>query len=222
MAGAVGLTLLGGRVYARHLKRLSNAETMDPAFITKQRKIRGIVTSVGDSDDFHIYHIARPYWLRSSLARLPSKTRKDLKGETIHIRLAGMDAPELPHFGMPGQPHGPAAKDWLTSKILGKTVRCTIHKRDQYQRIVASVYYRPSIYWPLLTNLSLEMVRSGWGCVYTQAGAEYGKEGIDRYLKAQQEAQKKRRGMWADGLDVETPAEYKERMKKGKAAPRPK
>jgi len=141
----------------------------------------------------------------------------ELKGETIHIRLAGMDAPELPHFGMPGQIHGEPAKNWLTSKIHKKVVYCKIHKRDQYQRLVASVYYRPSVLYPFLTNLSLDMVKNGWARTYVQGGAVYGTEGKDKYLKVEEKAQTKGVGMWVDGLDLETPAEHKKKYKNVKS-----
>jgi endonuclease YncB( thermonuclease family) len=38
-------------------------------------------------------------------------------------------------------------------------------------------------------NLSLEMVRAGWGVVYEKHGAVYGQWGKDAYLAAQSEAQ---------------------------------
>ena len=37
-------------------------------------------------------------------------------------------------------------------------------------------------------NLSLEMLKSGWGTTYQQAGAEYGKWGLEEYLRVEAEA----------------------------------
>lgn len=33
------------------------------------------------------------------------------------------------------------------------------------------------------------MLRAGWASVYEQAGAEYGKSGLDEFLRVQSEAQ---------------------------------
>jgi endonuclease YncB( thermonuclease family) len=59
-----------------------------------------------------------------------------LKDQTIHIRIAGVDAPEAAHFGRPAQPFAPEALAWLKNSIEGKTVYCQLIRRDQYSRIV--------------------------------------------------------------------------------------
>jgi len=101
-------------------------------------------------------------------------------------------------------------------------VYCQIHERDRHQRLVASVYYRPSVLHrsESLANLSLDMLKDGWATTYVQEGAVYGEEGKDRYLEVERKAQAKRVGMWIDGLNLETPAEYKKKYKnvKSKAA----
>jgi len=203
-------TLYGAAVYKRHFKRLSNAEWITPNLLTQQRWVRGIVTSVGDSDNFHVYHIPRPSWIRSLFV---PQTAKALRGNTIHIRMAGIDAPELSHFGKPAQEYGPKAQEWLKSTIYNKIVWCQMHKRDQYQRIVASVYYRPRLLSIRRTNLSLEMLRAGWAITYDQSGGVYGREGKEKYMEVEAKAQTKRQGMWRHGTDLESPAEYKKRHK---------
>jgi len=55
------------------------------------------------------------------------------------------------------------------------------------------------------------MISNGWGVTYTQGGAEYGKAGIDKYLKAEAKAKAARRGQWVDGVG-ESPSEYKKRI----------
>ena len=84
----------------------------------------------------------------------------DLKNETLSIRIAGVDAPEvfcvskcyLPllsysipniffifkasHFGKPAQPYAAESLTWLREKILGKVVYCQLLRKDQYSRIV--------------------------------------------------------------------------------------
>jgi endonuclease YncB( thermonuclease family) len=61
-----------------------------------------------------------------------------LKDQTIHIRIAGVDAPEAAHFGRPAQPYAPEALAWLKNAIEGKTLYCRLIHRDQYSRIVSS------------------------------------------------------------------------------------
>jgi len=56
------------------------------------------------------------------------------------------------------------------------------------------------------------MVRSGWATTYLQSGAEYGRVGKEGFLKAETDAKAARRGMWAKGPSLETPAEYKRRF----------
>ena len=80
----------------------------------------------------------------------------DLKDQTLHIRLAGVDAPEvrvlLPknpcrwtyipqaaHFGKPAQPYAAESLAWLRETLIGKKVYCQLIRRDQYSRIVSSV-----------------------------------------------------------------------------------
>lgn len=140
----------------------------------------------------------------------------------IHIRLAGVDAPELPHFGRPGQPFGEEAKKWLTEYVNGRNVRVTIYKTDQYSRIVGTAYVRRRLFW---RDVGHEMLKSGYATVYeARTGAEFGgKE--DVYRKTVGEAQRKGIGMWARSsrvkkalgmnqkVTVETPGQFKQRMK---------
>ena len=62
------------------------------------------------------------------------------------------------------------------------------------------------------------MLRSGWVTTYEQSGAEYGAHTKEVFLKAQEKAQKARRGIWAEGLGIESPAEYKKKHAAAEAA----
>lgn len=65
-------------------------------------------------------------------------TCSELKDETLHIRIAGIDAPEAAHFGRPAQPHSAESLEWLRQTLLGKRVRCQLLRKDQYSRIVGN------------------------------------------------------------------------------------
>lgn len=129
------------------------------------------------------------YLLTSSLFQIP-------------VRLAGIDAPECAHFGKPAQPFSSEALAWLESYILGRRVRAHIYRRDQYERVVATVYVRKPLFFGLLRrrrDVGLEMLREGLATTYEgKIGAEFGGEKMERrYRDAEEEARRRGRGMWS-------------------------
>ncbi|KAF0852284.1 mitochondrial endonuclease LCL3 (SNase domain-containing protein) [Andalucia godoyi] len=152
------------------------------------RVLSGRVFKVVDSDNFRV-----------SLSRFSA--------ETLHVRVCGVDAPEAPHFGNPGQPFAEEAKQFLTALVDGKHVRVRVLSRDQYGRIVGDVFVGRR-------NVSLEMARNGWAVVYEGKGALYGdcgKEVFDRYVAI---AKSKKLGMWVQ-KNFESPREYKKKIREG-------
>jgi endonuclease YncB( thermonuclease family) len=148
-----------------------------------------------------------------------------LTSRQISIRLAGVDAPEGAHFGRPAQPFSAEALEFLQNYILGKRVRAYIYKRDQYERIVATVFVRKPPFF-LRKDVGKELLNRGLATVYeSKTGAEFGGPAMEQSYKiAEAVAKKKKKGMWAvekagffgfgktDAL--ETPRAYKERIKK--------
>jgi len=201
-------------VYARFFRRLKNGDWLTPDYFAKRRWIKGVVTSVGDSDNFRLYHTPSFGWRWPiKFRRIPSAA-KDLSNQTLHIRIGGVDAPEAAHFGRPSQPYSEESLAWLKGKILGKTLYCQPLRRDQYSRTVANVVLPPRLLpvsWMSGRSLALEMLKAGWAITYEQSGAEYGKWGKDEFLKVEAEAKSARRGMWKNGSTGETPTEYKRR-----------
>lgn len=201
-------------VYSRKLRRYPTIDHL-PAAIYNQKSERGLlgyVTSVGDGDNFRFYHTPGGYltgwhWLR----KIPSD-RKALKDQTIHVRMAGVDAPELAHFGKPAQPYGQEALDWLRGYILGHRLRVIIHSRDRFDRVVGNPKIRR---WPFIwqrKDVGLEQIKAGLATVFTQGGAEYG--GMKEVMEAAEaQAKKSKKGMWSRGKALETPAEYKRRTR---------
>ncbi|OSD03841.1 SNase-domain-containing protein [Trametes coccinea BRFM310] len=222
--------LAANYVYVRHVKRIPNAEWVTPEMLTKRRWVKGYVTSVGDADNFRLYHTPGIGWRWPFKFRRIPVGRSDLKDQTIHIRIAGVDAPETGHFGRPAQPFSGESLTWLKSQVEGKFVYCQLVRRDQFGRIVSAVHLKPRLFPGWLAtgkDLSLEMLRAGWASVYEQAGAEYGRSGLEEFLRVQKEAQRAKRGMWKYGTQGETPAEYKKRYRDAAAtgdavAPEPK
>ncbi|KAI9487233.1 MAG: hypothetical protein EXX96DRAFT_552317 [Benjaminiella poitrasii] len=150
-------------------KRFKTAAHIPPEVFERATKIRGKVMSVGDSDNFRLYHTPGFGW--GWLRSIP-KTRKELQNQTISIRIAGVDAPEGAHFGMPAQPYSSEAKTYLTKLVLNKRVQVQLLSRDQYNRVVAMAYVRrPPFY--LKKNVSAEMLKAGLASIYVAKGAQY-------------------------------------------------
>ncbi|PCH42881.1 nuclease [Wolfiporia cocos MD-104 SS10] len=201
-------------IYSRYVRRIPNAEWVTPEMLAKRRWIKGCVTSVGDADNFRLYHTPGVGWRWPLKWRFVPSRARDLKDQTIHIRLAGVDAPEAAHFGRPAQAFSEESLAWLKNEVEDKTVYCQLLRRDQYGRIVAFAHLKPRILPGILFSgkcVSLEMLRAGWVETYEQSGAEYGRWGKGEFLRLQAEAQAARRGMWKYGITGESPAEYKRR-----------
>jgi hypothetical protein len=113
--------------------RYKTASHIPPEIFERSTKIRGKVVAVGDSDNFRLYHTPGLGW--GWIRNIP-KTRKELQNQTISIRIAGVDAPEGAHFGMPAQPYSSEAKQFLTKLVLNKRVQVQLLSRDQYSRVV--------------------------------------------------------------------------------------
>ena len=197
--------------YRSYLRRIPQAALIEETFWRK-RSLFGTVTRVGDGDNFHLFHtpggrLAGWEWL--PWRKVPEKG-KSLKLRTIHVRLAGVDAPELAHFGRPSQPYGQEAVDWLSKYILRRRVRAYIYKRDQYDRAVATVYVRKGL---LRRDVGLQMLKCGLATVYeAKSGAEFGVL-ENKYRKAEKWAKFRRKGMWTGKKgDFESPRDYKIRM----------
>ena len=109
--------------------------------------------SVGDSDNFRARHVPNPFrdWLLGAIFnRKPEKSEQydiclrakiiTVSGfieDTISIRLAGIDAPEGPHFGRTEQKHYRESLAWLSQQLpLGSIVYCQLLRGDQYSRAV--------------------------------------------------------------------------------------
>lgn len=87
------LALGGSLLWRRHFRRIPSAEYVTPRTLTKRQSIRAYCTSVGDGDNFRVWHTPG-VWPLSKLWRAPTD-KKLLKDRTIHVRLAGVDAPEV-------------------------------------------------------------------------------------------------------------------------------
>jgi len=214
-------TLALVRVYKTYLRRIPTAKHLKPGFF-RRRGLYGYVTRVGDGDNFHLFHtpggrFAGWGWFPGR--KVQEFKQAELTGKTVRVRIAGVDAPEMAHFGKPAQPFGKEALEWLRGYLLGRYVRVKVFRPDQYERVVGMVSRRRWVVWR--TDVGLEMLRRGLATVYeAKFGSEFGgKE--ERYREAEKRAKEKGVGMWQEqGLmgkllgrskAVETPREFKTR-----------
>lgn len=223
-------------LYKNHLRRIPGADYLKPSFF-RRRSLYGYVTSVGDGDNFRLFHTPGGRlmgwgWLRQ-IGQKNKKTGKRRIGGTegtLHVRIAGVDAPECAHFGRPEQPHSKEALEWLRSFVGQRYVRVYPYRRDQYDRVVCTVVRRRWLVWK--QDVGLTMLKRGLATVYeAKFGSEFGTE-EEAYREAEKRAKAKKVGMWhGPGLvgkmlgqsskPLESPREYKTRMAKdeGSASP---
>jgi len=207
--------LLVRSLYRYHLRRIPNNASLPPSLLDhsslnstaapsliprfRRQSLYGYTTvsQIADPDNFRFYHapLGRLALWSTSLRPIPS-ARSDLKGQTLSVRLAGIDAPELAHFGKPAQPHAEEALKHLQYIIADRGkgwVRVFPLRRDQYERVVGTAFVRRRLLtlkedgvfrrtfggwrWgderrsgllgPVWhVNVGLEMVRRGWATVY--------------------------------------------------------
>lgn len=200
-------TVIGGFfAWRRYLRQIPTAARI-PENHLRRRTLFGKVVSVGDADNFRLFHTPGGYlagwgWLRP----IPRVNERGIAGSTIHVRLCGVDAPECSHFGKPAQPYSKESLAWLRSYILGRRVRIVPLSKDQYERVVAEARV-----WKLtgLKNVSREMLRNGWAVVYEgKTGAEF--NGLrDSFQLLEDMARWRKIGIFQKGAKIVTPAEYK-------------
>lgn len=95
----------------------------------------------------------------------------------------------------------------MSDCILDHRVRAYIHSRDQYNRVVATVYVRKFL---LRRDVGLQLLKQGLATTYeAKSGVEWGgKEEV--YKAAEAKARAKRLGIWsAKRSDFVSPRAYK-------------
>ena len=215
-------------LYKKYVRRVPNAASIKPDSFHKA-SYYGFVTRVGDGDGFHFFHTPGGRlmgwgWAPGRrTADIMKRGAKATNKQTMSVRMAGIDAPEMAHFGRPEQPWAKEALEWLKGSIGGRYVRVRPLKQDQYQRVVGLVERWRWGVWR--QDVGLVMLRRGLATVYeAKIGSEVGgTEGV--YRKAEERAKRGRVGMWRDaGMvawllgrkgAVETPRAYKTRMVEG-------
>lgn len=131
----------------------------------------------------------RPLWRVDTVHDGDTVTCRDPEARPWKIRLAGIDAPEF------GQPYGEQARQALVGKLGGGLVRVEGDARDQHGRLLGTL-------WIGDRDINRELVAEGWAWAFGGFAAD------DDLLKAEAEARRQRRGLWA-GPDPVPPREWR-------------
>jgi micrococcal nuclease len=179
----------------------SNSIGSDSSFL------KGRAITVSDGDTIRFLHT--PTWFHPTSLQEGEKASE----VALAVRICTIDTPETAKFGKPGQPYGPEAKEYLSKLLLtNNNVYIQLLAKDQYGRAVAQVCARPYSWIPFYYHYADEyMLQAGLAEVYQGGGAVYGRKGKQAYEAMEQVAQKKLKGMWAQGEKRESAAEYKAR-----------
>ena len=118
----------------------------------------------------------------------------DKNKEQHRIRLSEIDAPERK------QAFGQKSRTYLRDLVMHKDVRVTVDGRDRYKRILGTVYLQQR-------NINLAMVQSGYAWAYVR----YVKN--PAYTRAEAEARRLKRGIWAEGNAI-YPEDFRRRHRK--------
>ncbi|KAL7563250.1 hypothetical protein ACA910_015741 [Epithemia clementina (nom. ined.)] len=173
----------------------------------------GRAVTVTDGDTIRFLHQPTP-WHPSSLETTKTGQNKKPKVSDVAlpIRICTIDTPETAKFGKPGQPFGVEAKEALQQFLNHKKVYCRLLQKDQYNRAVAQVFVRSQ--WLRRPRYVDEyLLKQGLAEVYRGGGAVYGPKGLDSYTAMEQTAKANQVGMWAQGNQRESAADYKKRTK---------
>jgi len=123
-------------------------------------------------------------------------------GAVTRIRLLGVDTPETIRPDAPVDHYGPQAAEYVRGLLDGRTV--TLHldplrTRDRYDRLLAYVAL------PDGTDLNRRIVATGHG----YADPRFRNPRQREFRRAQREAMKARRGLWAEITDADLPYYYR-------------
>lgn len=130
----------------------------------------------------------------------------DGRHDHTRIRLLGVDTPETVAPDKPVGYFGPQASAFAKKTALGKNVTVELDRtrtRDKYDRLLAYLRLEDG------ENLSLLLIRQGYG----YADPRFPHPMVGECKKAQTEAMKNGRGLWAGASKEDLPYYYQDTLK---------
>lgn len=113
------------------------------------------------------------------------------------VRLAGVDAPEVPHREQKGQFFARKAKEFLQKVVQGKSVNLEFpgsNARDKYGRLIAEVFLEDG------KSLNELLVENGMAFFYPHDDLD--PDFQEKLRKLQADAIREKRGFWSELLDL--------------------
>jgi len=128
---------------------------------------------------------------------LDARVQRVIDGDTVlltdgrRVRLIGLDTPELPHDGRPGEPLATEARDALKALLTPHRFRVRLEydrqRKDPHGRTLAHLYT------PDGTNLTEALLNRGLASlVVIPPNVRH----VDRYAAAERRARRARKGVW--------------------------
>ncbi|HYW72364.1 MAG TPA: thermonuclease family protein [Pyrinomonadaceae bacterium] len=133
-------------------------------------------------------------------------TLLDANNTEHRIRLQGIDAPES------HQDFGAQSKKNLSDMIYNQEVTADCDKTDQYGRQVCKILLKDK-------DINLEQIKAGMAWHYKEYEREQSPQDREVYARAEDEAHRTRRGLWADPNPVE-PGEFRREQRRERKAKR--
>ena len=122
------------------------------------------------------------------------------EGETLHVRIVGIDAPER------GQPYADESRDQFVALLRSPTARIEILKRDVFRRWLVRVEVNGE-------DLGEKMLREGNAWFFRRYQSDLSPDIRRRYDRAEREAQAKKLGLWQES-DPVAPWDFRARKRK--------
>jgi endonuclease YncB( thermonuclease family) len=102
-----------------------------------------------------------------------------------HIRLQGLDAPEL------AQAYGSTARQALSQRTLQQSVRVAYEQRDAYNRILGQVFTSSC------QDVNLQLLQTGMAWFYKAYACELDSSRRVQYAQAESQARAQHLGLWS-------------------------
>lgn len=131
----------------------------------------------------------------------------DQNNQKFHIRLQGIDAPELK------QEFGSASQQFLARLVLGKQVTIVWSKIDKYRRTVGTIMLDGR-------DLNIEVVKAGLAWHFKKYADEQEPQDRRTYAAAELEARNNKLGLWQDPNPI-VPGEWRQEVKAKRWGPPP-
>jgi endonuclease YncB( thermonuclease family)/methylphosphotriester-DNA--protein-cysteine methyltransferase len=131
----------------------------------------------------------------------------DSNNKKFHIRLQGIDAPELK------QAYGAVSQENLSRLVLGKQVTIVWTKVDKYRRTVGTIMLDGK-------DMNIEQVKAGAAWHFKKYADEQDPKDRVTYARAEEEARAARLGLWQDPNPT-PPGDYRVETKVARWGPAP-